>query len=192
MCHALAEGENVKISGFGSFILRDKGERVGRNPEDRRRSADRAAPGDDLPRQPDHARPDREGLTAMATGDKGSRRLPDDRRTVAGAGRRPAHPALLGDAVPAAAAAAARRQPPLLPPRRRRAGAAHPPPAQRGRLYRPRRAEAASRKGEPSVDADSPSSSAAAAPRPEPIAARRRRRRPADALRDRLADALER
>ena len=27
------EGKNVKISGFGSFILRDKGERVGRNPK---------------------------------------------------------------------------------------------------------------------------------------------------------------
>ena len=33
MCEALAHGENVKISGFGSFILRDKGERVGRNPK---------------------------------------------------------------------------------------------------------------------------------------------------------------
>ena len=33
MCHALSEGNNVKISGFGSFILRDKGERVGRNPK---------------------------------------------------------------------------------------------------------------------------------------------------------------
>ena len=33
LCHALATGENVKISGFGSFILRDKGERVGRNPK---------------------------------------------------------------------------------------------------------------------------------------------------------------
>lgn len=33
MCHALAEGENVKISGFGSFILRDKGQRIGRNPK---------------------------------------------------------------------------------------------------------------------------------------------------------------
>jgi integration host factor subunit alpha len=33
MCHALSDGENVKISGFGSFILRDKGERVGRNPK---------------------------------------------------------------------------------------------------------------------------------------------------------------
>jgi integration host factor subunit alpha len=33
MCASLSNGENVKISGFGSFILRDKGERVGRNPK---------------------------------------------------------------------------------------------------------------------------------------------------------------
>ncbi|MCK0098270.1 integration host factor subunit alpha [Qipengyuania sp. S6317L1] len=33
MSNALAEGENVKISGFGSFVLRDKNERVGRNPK---------------------------------------------------------------------------------------------------------------------------------------------------------------
>jgi len=33
MCSALASGENVKISGFGSFVLRDKGERMGRNPK---------------------------------------------------------------------------------------------------------------------------------------------------------------
>jgi integration host factor subunit alpha len=33
MCAALANGQNVKISGFGSFILRDKGERIGRNPK---------------------------------------------------------------------------------------------------------------------------------------------------------------
>jgi integration host factor subunit alpha len=33
MCEALARGQNVKISGFGSFVLRDKGERVGRNPK---------------------------------------------------------------------------------------------------------------------------------------------------------------
>ena len=33
MCHALATGENVKISGFGTFVLRHKGERVGRNPK---------------------------------------------------------------------------------------------------------------------------------------------------------------
>lgn len=33
MGDALEKGENVKISGFGSFILRDKGERIGRNPK---------------------------------------------------------------------------------------------------------------------------------------------------------------
>lgn len=33
LCEALSNGENVKISGFGSFILRDKGERIGRNPK---------------------------------------------------------------------------------------------------------------------------------------------------------------
>lgn len=30
---ALIEGENVKISSFGSFTIREKGERVGRNPK---------------------------------------------------------------------------------------------------------------------------------------------------------------
>ena len=33
MCYSLAEGKNVKISGFGTFILRDKGQRIGRNPK---------------------------------------------------------------------------------------------------------------------------------------------------------------
>src|SRR5947208_6524000 len=33
MCQSLSEGRNVKISGFGTFILRDKGQRVGRNPK---------------------------------------------------------------------------------------------------------------------------------------------------------------
>lgn len=33
MCDAMTDGENVKISGFGTFLLRDKGERVGRNPK---------------------------------------------------------------------------------------------------------------------------------------------------------------
>jgi integration host factor subunit alpha len=33
MSEALSEGENVKISGFGTFLLRDKGERIGRNPK---------------------------------------------------------------------------------------------------------------------------------------------------------------
>ena len=29
----MSAGENVKISGFGSFVLRDKSERIGRNPK---------------------------------------------------------------------------------------------------------------------------------------------------------------
>ena len=33
LCRSMAEGQNVKISGFGSFILRDKRERIGRNPK---------------------------------------------------------------------------------------------------------------------------------------------------------------
>ena len=33
ICDCLARGETVKLSSFGSFIVRDKGERVGRNPK---------------------------------------------------------------------------------------------------------------------------------------------------------------
>jgi len=33
VCNALEQGENVKISGFGTFLLRDKAQRIGRNPK---------------------------------------------------------------------------------------------------------------------------------------------------------------
>ena len=33
ICDAAARGETVKLSGFGSFVVRSKGERVGRNPK---------------------------------------------------------------------------------------------------------------------------------------------------------------
>lgn len=33
MTASLIKGDNVKISGFGSFVLRDKKERIGRNPK---------------------------------------------------------------------------------------------------------------------------------------------------------------
>ena len=33
ICDSLAAGETVKLSSFGSFIVRSKGERVGRNPK---------------------------------------------------------------------------------------------------------------------------------------------------------------
>lgn len=32
ICDALADGENVKLSGFGTFLVRQKGLRRGRNP----------------------------------------------------------------------------------------------------------------------------------------------------------------
>src|SRR4051812_6635017 len=33
LCDCLTAGETVKLSSFGSFVVRDKGERVGRNPK---------------------------------------------------------------------------------------------------------------------------------------------------------------
>ncbi|MEZ4453665.1 MAG: integration host factor subunit alpha [Nannocystaceae bacterium] len=33
MKDALAEGDKIKISGFGNFVVRDKGPRPGRNPQ---------------------------------------------------------------------------------------------------------------------------------------------------------------
>ena len=33
MTSAMERGENVKISGFGTFLLRDKSQRIGRNPK---------------------------------------------------------------------------------------------------------------------------------------------------------------
>ena len=33
ICESLSSGETVKLSSFGSFIVREKGERIGRNPK---------------------------------------------------------------------------------------------------------------------------------------------------------------
>jgi len=33
ICETLVTGETVKLSGFGTFIVRNKGERLGRNPK---------------------------------------------------------------------------------------------------------------------------------------------------------------
>ncbi len=33
ICDTLVRGEDVKLSGFGNFVVRSKGERVGRNPK---------------------------------------------------------------------------------------------------------------------------------------------------------------
>ena len=52
MRHELQNGESVKISGFGTFSVRQKGRRIGRNPKTGRGSADPAAPGSGVPAQP--------------------------------------------------------------------------------------------------------------------------------------------
>ena len=33
ICETLTTGETVKLSSFGSFVVREKGERIGRNPK---------------------------------------------------------------------------------------------------------------------------------------------------------------
>ncbi len=33
ICDKLCKGETVKLSSFGSFVVREKGERIGRNPK---------------------------------------------------------------------------------------------------------------------------------------------------------------
>ena len=33
ICESLTSGETVKLSSFGSFVVREKGERIGRNPK---------------------------------------------------------------------------------------------------------------------------------------------------------------
>jgi integration host factor subunit alpha len=33
ICSSITNGNSVKLSSFGSFIVRDKGERIGRNPK---------------------------------------------------------------------------------------------------------------------------------------------------------------
>ena len=41
----LAKGETVKLSSFGSFMVRKKGQRIGPQSEDRNRGTNYAAPG---------------------------------------------------------------------------------------------------------------------------------------------------
>jgi integration host factor subunit alpha len=33
ICNSIVSGESVKLSSFGSFIVRQKGQRIGRNPK---------------------------------------------------------------------------------------------------------------------------------------------------------------
>ena len=60
---ALERGEMVKISSFGSFAVRQKGQRVGRNPKTGAGGADQPAPRAGVPRLPRAEASDQHGLT---------------------------------------------------------------------------------------------------------------------------------
>ena len=52
MSDHLVEGETVKLSSFGTFMVRSKNGRVGPQSQDRRGSADHAAPCAGVPAEP--------------------------------------------------------------------------------------------------------------------------------------------
>src|SRR5579875_3566369 len=145
---ARERGEQVKLSGFGNFDLRDKNQRPGRNPKTgeeipisarrvvtfrpgqklKLRVESNAGPGQQLrtPRDP------RQALLHHRRGE----------RTVRG---QAARAALLGTGVPGAEAREAARQPALLPASRRADDPADPRAALRPGFHHHRRARAAGR-----------------------------------------------
>ena len=58
---SLARGEAVKLSSFGSFGIRQKGERMGRNPEDGGGGTHHTTQGAGVPPQQHHERADQSG-----------------------------------------------------------------------------------------------------------------------------------
>jgi nucleoid DNA-binding protein len=89
ICDCLAQGETVKLSSFGSFVVRDKGQRVGPQPEDRHRGADRspARHGLQALERPQGAHQRREGrgrrgLSALRPAERPLDKSPDAFRTI--------------------------------------------------------------------------------------------------------------
>src|ERR1700744_5466265 len=114
---ALASGEQVKLSGFGNFDLRDKNRRPGRNPKT----------GEEIPISARRVVTFRPGQELKARVEayaetKHQQRSPADpgktlfhhRRSERSVRREAARAALLGAGVPAAQACEAPRQSPLL------------------------------------------------------------------------------
>ena len=81
---ALVRGEQVKISGFGTFSVRQKGRARGSQPEDGRGGADPAASRPVVPRLPPDARPGRRGATPPPNGAErvAQAKSPDAFRTI--------------------------------------------------------------------------------------------------------------
>src|SRR5258708_5348028 len=166
---ALERGEMVKISSFGSFAVRRKGQRIGRNPKTgqevpispRRGLVFRAShalnnPGNQPLAPPGATRrtsPSRERAEGCRhwrnrlwrAGQQAGSGVSHHRRGRRGPRPAGACAAFLGVEIPAAEAAEARRRAALLPARGYRAAVAHSRVLIPGRLHDPRRAEVAGR-----------------------------------------------
>jgi integration host factor subunit alpha len=68
VAEAVVTGDRVKLSSFGTFMVRDKGGRVGRNPKTGPGGADHAAPGAGLPPEPGHEIPDQQWRRRRGSG----------------------------------------------------------------------------------------------------------------------------
>ena len=189
----LERGETVKLSSFGSFVVRKKGQRVGRNPKT----------GKEVPISPRRVmvfKPsailkqrindrtcrigDAQDSSAISRRPSKERRLvdkaPDAFRTISEVAEDldvPQHVLRFWETpLPRDQADEARRRPALLPARRRRSAARHPPsPLWRG-LHDPRRAAHPARAG-PAVRAERLAAGRAAARSPSARGCIRRGRR---------------
>ena len=185
----LERGETVKLSSFGSFVVRKKGQRSRAQSQDRQGSTDLAAAGDGVQavgnpqaahqrrfrfRREEVAAPARPG--EQGDGGQGTGRVPHHQRSGGGARRSAARAAVLGEPVPRDQADEARRRPALLSSRRRRPAARHPPSALWRGLHHPRRAAPAAGAG-PAVRAECLAAGRAAAGSPAARGCLRRGRR---------------
>ena len=71
----LARGENVKLSSFGSFGVRDKGQRIGRNPKTGRGGAHHAAACAGVPSKQHHEGSHQQRTCTSASGGIGAEGL---------------------------------------------------------------------------------------------------------------------
>ena len=163
ICDAAARGETVKLSSFGSFVVRSKSQRIGRNPKTGvevpilPRRVMVFKPSNVLKARINGVAARRREIRGQGAGRRETEmdKSPDAFRTISEVAEdldsAAACAAVLGNAVPADQAAEARRRPAILSPRGRRAAARDQAPALRRGLHDQGRAEAAERAGRPPV-----------------------------------------
>src|SRR6266568_43222 len=160
---SLERGETVKLSSFGSFVVRKKGQRIGRNPKTgkevpisprrvmvfkpsailkQRINSDDPTPIDFEDTsgggKEDQAKKDQACRTGVARGGEGARRIPHHQRSGGRSECSAACAAVLGKPFQRNQADEARWRPSLLPPGRCRPPARHQAPALWRGLYDPR------------------------------------------------------